>query len=582
MSATATALKRLYTRTSQQNQNYRKVIGAVTGKYGKLAKDVFDRSIQRQNRLIEIREAEEAVLQRDRESFHLATRDVLSKDTLDYLKSLSNIAAPTLTSVFTGYESARADEAAREERLLDKREDTIKRLQDDRQTIFREAGANDRQRLAAEGRILGETTSAAGRLLSEGNQTERAIANDIVSADQANIQRGFSQEERLQRERFNSQERLEGQRFSQAQQEDRQAQSTAERAATQAFNLSMTNAKSAEERQQIQLRHNARLAEIRESGKYSRSSSSTAKRGGISVGAIVSAANKYKAEQATSQTQSANPNQTPIDAPYVIDKMQKLGFSRNQAIGIAANIKGESDFNPSASGDGGKAFGLAQWHPDRQQEFERVFSKPIQESTSDEQLEFIAYEMFKGNEKRAGEMMRKAMSPREAAAAMVQYYERPADIPGESERRGLFAEEFDAKFPDITQEPAKVEPLVNDPAPAPTPAPIEPEPERPDVPAVEIGPAAALDDTGERVAQMQSTIDQFADQEDTLEAMRLATQEKLQADEQVREQLASISENPTIDEMEALIQERNDDDEAKQLIAATRFYQSILDQKVVS
>ena len=57
-------------------------------------------------------------------------------------------------------------------------------------------------------------------------------------------------------------------------------------------------------------------------------------------------------------------------ASQVIKQLQDLGWNQAQATGIAANIQAESNFKPDASGDGGKAYGIAQWHPDRQQEFQ--------------------------------------------------------------------------------------------------------------------------------------------------------------------------------------------------------------------
>src|SRR5260363_90445 len=49
------------------------------------------------------------------------------------------------------------------------------------------------------------------------------------------------------------------------------------------------------------------------------------------------------------------------------------GWTHKQAAGIVANLKIESGLNPKAVGDGGKAYGIAQWHPPRQAEFRRAF-----------------------------------------------------------------------------------------------------------------------------------------------------------------------------------------------------------------
>src|SRR5260364_215450 len=67
---------------------------------------------------------------------------------------------------------------------------------------------------------------------------------------------------------------------------------------------------------------------------------------------------------------------------------EQKGWTHKQAAGIVANLKIESGLNPNAVGDGGKAYGIAQWHPPRQAEFRRAFGKDIRAATLTEQLEF--------------------------------------------------------------------------------------------------------------------------------------------------------------------------------------------------
>lgn len=118
---------------------------------------------------------------------------------------------------------------------------------------------------------------------------------------------------------------------------------------------------------------------------------------------------------------------------------QAQGWSREQAAGLAANIKRESAFNAGAVGDNGKAYGIAQWHPDRQAEFQKKFGKPIQGSTLEEQMAFMHYELTQGNERAAGAKLRGTSSAAEAAAAVSMHYERPADSAGEAAKRGQLA-----------------------------------------------------------------------------------------------------------------------------------------------
>ena len=118
---------------------------------------------------------------------------------------------------------------------------------------------------------------------------------------------------------------------------------------------------------------------------------------------------------------------------------QAQGWSREQAAGLAANIKRESAFRPDAVGDNGKAYGIAQWHPDRQAEFKKKFGKDIQGSSMEEQMAFMHYELTQGNERKVGNILRGTSSAAEAAAAVSSHYERPADREGEAAKRGQMA-----------------------------------------------------------------------------------------------------------------------------------------------
>lgn len=122
-----------------------------------------------------------------------------------------------------------------------------------------------------------------------------------------------------------------------------------------------------------------------------------------------------------------------------IDSLVNKGWSREQATGIAANLAVESQFDPSAVGDGGKAYGIAQWHPDRQAVFQQVYGKPIQGSTQEEQLAFLDHELRNGNEKSAGAKLAQAKSAADAAGIVSQFYERPRDTAGEITKRGKLA-----------------------------------------------------------------------------------------------------------------------------------------------
>ena len=99
------------------------------------------------------------------------------------------------------------------------------------------------------------------------------------------------------------------------------------------------------------------------------------------------------------------------------------GYTKEQAAGIVGNLFVESGLKTDAVGDSGAAYGIAQWHPDRQAKFKSVFGKDIRESNFDEQLKFVTWEL-NNNENRADQMIRSATTAADAAAAVDQHYER--------------------------------------------------------------------------------------------------------------------------------------------------------------
>ena len=116
---------------------------------------------------------------------------------------------------------------------------------------------------------------------------------------------------------------------------------------------------------------------------------------------------------------------TKSSLQYFIDQ----GLTKNQATGLVANLYGESGLNPGAKGDlnikTGKyeAYGIGQWHPDRQAEFARVFGHDIRTSTMQEQLDFVTYELTH-KESAALKELQKSSTVGEAVKAGLSY-ERP-------------------------------------------------------------------------------------------------------------------------------------------------------------
>ena len=106
------------------------------------------------------------------------------------------------------------------------------------------------------------------------------------------------------------------------------------------------------------------------------------------------------------------------------------GYTLQQAAGIIGNLQAESGANldhTADTGDGGNAYGIAQWNrvasPDRVANFERYMGVPLRGSSFRKQLEFITWEL-RNTENRADVRLRATTTAADAAAVFDQYYER--------------------------------------------------------------------------------------------------------------------------------------------------------------
>lgn len=118
---------------------------------------------------------------------------------------------------------------------------------------------------------------------------------------------------------------------------------------------------------------------------------------------------------------------------------ESKGWSAAQAAGIVANLQAESGMRADAVGDSGKAYGLAQWHPDRQANFAKWAGKDIRQASAAEQMAFVHYELTAGTEQKAGAALRGAVTAQKAGALVSSMYERPRDQEGEATKRGRMA-----------------------------------------------------------------------------------------------------------------------------------------------
>ena len=131
------------------------------------------------------------------------------------------------------------------------------------------------------------------------------------------------------------------------------------------------------------------------------------------------------------------------NAAAALKYFEDKGLSPAQSAGIVGNLQAESgvNLNPAAIGDGGAAWGIAQWHPDRRKIWEDATGKVWQEDGTSpgfaEQLQFIIYELNR-TESRALRQLRSTETAAEAAASFDQYYERSSGA--HRDRRIAYAE----------------------------------------------------------------------------------------------------------------------------------------------
>lgn len=141
-----------------------------------------------------------------------------------------------------------------------------------------------------------------------------------------------------------------------------------------------------------------------------------------------------------------------------MDYFTSKGWSKQQAAGIVGNLQKESQFNHTAVGDSGKAYGIAQWHPDRQANFKAKYGKNIQQASYAEQLAFVNHELTNGTEQAAGKRLRKATTAAQAGAVVSQFYERPKNVESEKRERAAIAAGIDKSYSVKTSVTSKAKP----------------------------------------------------------------------------------------------------------------------------
>ncbi|MFP0868615.1 phage tail tip lysozyme [Acinetobacter baumannii] len=150
-------------------------------------------------------------------------------------------------------------------------------------------------------------------------------------------------------------------------------------------------------------------------------------------------ANANVAQYGATIAQPVNQSAARDEALKFFTSKEGGNWSPEQAAGIVANLEAESGFKHKAIGDSGKAFGIGQWHPDRQAKFKQKFGKDIRQSSYQEQLAFVNWEL-NNNESSAGKKLRQTSTANQAGAIVSRYYERPAAVEAEARKRSSIAQ----------------------------------------------------------------------------------------------------------------------------------------------
>ena len=149
-------------------------------------------------------------------------------------------------------------------------------------------------------------------------------------------------------------------------------------------------------------------------------------------------------------------------AVEAVNFFMSRGYTKEQAIGIAANIQQESGFNHRAynsEGGGNGARGLAQWRGQRQDNFKKRYGVSLENSTKAQQYDFIDYEL-KTTHKAAGDALKKAASIEQATRTVLEQYERPGNINAEMPKRMGNAEQIKQRLPVIPQDAKKTDGIL--------------------------------------------------------------------------------------------------------------------------
>lgn len=155
-------------------------------------------------------------------------------------------------------------------------------------------------------------------------------------------------------------------------------------------------------------------------------------------------AKQYMKERAAKDAAATIGNST--QGASVVSKLMGMGWTKEQAAGIAGSLQQESGINPGATNPQSGAYGIGQWLAPRRADFKAWSGKDIYGSSLDEQLAFQQYEMTQGKERAAGTKLRAARTAADAARIHSESYERPGAAEANIPQRQAYASEILARM----------------------------------------------------------------------------------------------------------------------------------------
>ena len=116
------------------------------------------------------------------------------------------------------------------------------------------------------------------------------------------------------------------------------------------------------------------------------------------------------------------------NADYIRAGLVKRGMAPHIVDGWMMNLQDESGLNAAARGDNGNAYGLAQWNGPRMRALQSFAGeRGLDASDRDLQMDYLMHEL-QGPEAGAWKKIQAAQTPGAAAAAILNHFERPAEV----------------------------------------------------------------------------------------------------------------------------------------------------------